>query len=65
MQRNQSVTSHDSEDEESSPILPDTLVSQKSQYSSIDNQPESASSNTKSTYSGNEAEGDVTGKIWR
>lgn len=63
MQRNQSVISQDSEDEESSPILPDNQVSQKSEYSSIDNQPESASSNTKSTYSGNEAEGDVTGSV--
>lgn len=69
VQRNQSQNSaHDSEDEESSPIdiLPDQAQSAaKSEYSSIDNQPESASSrNTNSnSYSGNEAEGDVTGNI--
>jgi hypothetical protein len=59
---------HDSEDEESSPIdiLPDHVTSaQKSEYSSIDNQPESASSrtNTNNSYSGNELEGDVNGNI--
>lgn len=70
IQRNQTITSHDSEDEESSPIdiLPDHIQTpQKSEYSSIDNQPESASSASRNTtnnsYSGNEAEGDVTGNI--
>lgn len=71
IQRNQSLNSHhDSEDEESSPIdiLPEHVQSaQKSEYSSIDNQPESASSASRNTtnnsYSGNEAEGDVTGSI--
>lgn len=69
-QRNQTITSHDSEDEESSPIdiLPDHIQTpQKSEYSSIDNQPESASSASRNTtnnsYSGNEGEGDVTGNI--
>lgn len=70
IQRNQTISSHDSEDEESSPIdiLPDHIQTpQKSEYSSIDNQPESASSASRNTtnnsYSGNEAEGDVTGNI--
>jgi Tub family len=69
IQHNQSLNSHDSEDEESSPIdiLPEqvTANAQKSEYSSIDNQPESASSRntTSNSYSGNEAEGDVTGSI--
>lgn len=69
IQRNQSLNSHDSEDEESSPIdvLPEHNQSaQKSEYSSIDNQPESTSStsrNTNNSYSGNEAEGDVSGNI--
>lgn len=67
VQRNQSQNSHDSEDEESSPIdiLPDNAQSApKSEYSSIDNQPESASSrNTTNSYSANEAEGDVSGSI--
>jgi hypothetical protein len=70
IQRNQTLSSHDSEDEESSPIdiLPEHIQTlQKSEYSSIDNQPESASSATKNSssnsYSGNEAEGDVTGNI--
>lgn len=69
VQHNQSLNSHnDSEDEESSPIdiLPDHIQSaQKSEYSSIDNQPESSSSrtNTNNSYSGNEVEGDVSGNI--
>lgn len=69
MNRNQSLNSHDSEDEESSPIdiLPENTqqTPQKSEYSSIDNQPESASSRntTSNSYSGNEAEGDVTGSV--
>lgn len=49
-------------------MLPELNQSaQKSEYSSIDNQPESASSasrnNTSNSYSGNEAEGDVTGSV--
>lgn len=71
-QRNQLHISHDSEDEESSPIdiLPDHNESavHKSQFTAIDNQPESASSTSRNTtsnnsYSGNEAEGDVSGNI--
>jgi hypothetical protein len=68
LQRNQTLNSHhDSEDEESSPIdiLPEQGI-QKSEFSSIDNQPESASSTSRNTTSnsyGNEAEGDVSGNI--
>lgn len=65
IQRNQSLNSHDSEDEESSPIdiLPENNPNaQKSEYSSIDNQPESTSSRNTSN-NGNEAEGDVTGSV--
>lgn len=68
-QRNQSHISHDSEDEESSPIdiLPEHIVAAP-QFTAIDNQPETASSTSRNTtsnnsYSGNEAEGDVNGNI--
>jgi hypothetical protein len=70
LQRNQTLSSHDSEDEESSPIdiLPEHIqTSQKSEYSSIDNQPESASSASRNTttnsYNGNDFEGDVSGNV--
>lgn len=69
LQRNQTLSSHDSEDEESSPIdiLPEHIQTpQKSEYSSIDNQPESSSSRnntTSSSYNGNDVEGDVSGNI--
>lgn len=65
IQRNQSLNSHDSEDEESSPIdiLPDNIaISQKTEFSPIDNQPDSSSSRNTSS-NGNEVEGDVTGSI--
>lgn len=70
IQRNQSL-SHDSEDEESSPIdvLPDTSKgAQKSDYTYIDNQPETASSGSKNTANNsssfsNETEGDVVGSV--
>ena len=57
-------TRRDSEDEESSPIIPEPGVLQ-AEYASIDNRTESTSSTSRnnSAFSGNEVEGDITGNV--
>lgn len=54
----------DSEDEESSPIIPENAVSQ-TEYASIGNHTDSTSSNSRnnSAFSGTEVEGDITGNV--
>ncbi|KAG5679315.1 hypothetical protein PVAND_008889 [Polypedilum vanderplanki] len=57
----------DSEDEESSPIIPQNEYTsvRPSEFSPIDNHTESAGSSSRnnSSYSGNEIEGDITGNV--
>ncbi|XP_070499516.1 protein king tubby 1 isoform X2 [Chironomus tepperi] len=57
-------TRRDSEDEESSPIIPEHGVLQ-ADYASIDNRTESTSSTSRnnSAFSGTEVEGDITGNV--
>lgn len=54
----------DSEDEESSPVIPEHAISQ-TEYASIGNRTESTSSTSRnnSAFSGNEVEGDITGNV--
>lgn len=69
MALNHSITSRDSEDEESSPVIPEVEKQQKPEYSKVaDNQTDSTSNtsrNNSSSHSNNtqEVEGEISGNV--